>query len=62
MANGANKDQRNVVIGAMAAGIVLVVVLWLAGVFSGTEEPDIEGPQTEATTPQPEAEEPVQQQ
>ena len=41
MANGANKDQRNVVIGAMAAGIVLVVVLWLAGVFSGTEEPDI---------------------
>ena len=33
MSNGANKSQRNVVIGAMVAGIVLIAVLWLAGVF-----------------------------
>lgn len=53
MANGANKSQRNVVLGAMAAGVVLIVVIWLAGMFEATpEQPITQTPETGTTTPE----------
>lgn len=61
MANGTTYSWRNIAIGIVAAIVVLLVILWLAGVFeTATEEPITGAPETETTTPEPEAEEPAQ--
>jgi hypothetical protein len=59
MANSNTYSWRNIALGVVAAIVVLLVILWLAGAFEATtEQPLTEAPETETTTPEPEPEEP----
>lgn len=61
MANGSTYNWRNIALGVIAAIVVLLVILWLVGVFeTTTEQPLIEEPETEIV-PEPEGEEPQQE-